>query len=214
MFFRSMDSYRHLSVSLLVLLALLGAVSHAEGFVSFNSLSSKRTLVVTVSMANNSDIKEVHTGQDSILVNWSVNASAPAIVDAKTVETRLCFAKESQTLRGWRKTDDNLKKDKTCLYKIQRQPYAPAGSVTYALPKSIPGAKYFVRAYVFNSSDLQIAYGQSSPNKINNTFTVIPISGRHGSIDAAVGVFSIFSVGSLFAFFIFENLYLKRKKAV
>lgn len=158
---------------------------------------------------------EVKTGQDTIVVSWKVNTTAAPITTATKVRTKLCFAKESQLLRGWRKTVDDLKKDKTCLYVIALQPFSTTGgTANYSLPRSVPGAKYFVRAYALNANGSQVATGSTSGDRIVNTFTVIPISGRHASIDVAVGVFSVFSVGSLFAFFILENIWLKRKKAV
>ena len=149
-------------------------------------------------------------------MTWKLNTTAATNTTAYgKVATKLCFAKESQVLRSWRATNDNLKKDKTCLYAIASQPFTPLGNATsYYLPRSIPGANYCVRAYALDAAGNQVAYGQSSPDRVANTFTVIPISGRHASIDVAVAVFSVFSVGCLFAFFILENIYLKRKKAV
>lgn len=144
-----------------------------------------------------------------------MNTTAAPITTATKVRTKLCFAKESQVLRAWRKTVDDLSKDKTCLYNIALAPYSTTGAtVTYVLPRSIPGAKYFVRAYALDANGHQVATGQTSADKVANTFTVIPITGRHSSIDVAVGVFSVFSVGSLFGFFILESFWLKRKKSV
>jgi hypothetical protein len=148
------------------------------------------------------------------LVTWKLNTTTANTSNYSKIQTKLCFAKVSQVLRSWRKTVDNLSLDKTCLYKIATVPFAPTGSTTYKLARSVPGAQYFVRAYALDAAGNQVAFGQTSPDKGNNTFTVIPISGRHASIDIAVAVFSIFSVGSLFAFFLLESIYLKRKKAV
>jgi uncharacterized membrane protein len=206
-----MDFSRKLSVALLIAAAILGLASHAEGQVLFSKLP--KSLVVTATLPDGKPIGVVKTGEDSILVKWAVNTSAQ--IPASKVKTKLCFAVESQLLRGWRATKDDLKKDKTCLYDIATQDYTTAGGeVNFMLAKSIPGAKYFVRAYAVNADGVLVATGQSSPNKVANTFTVIPISGRHASIDIAVGVLSVFSVGSLFGFFILERIYLKRKKGV
>jgi hypothetical protein len=202
-------------VVLLALVAILGVASVAEGQVLFSTL--QKTLIVTATLPGGGPLNEVRTGKDDIVVSWSLNATATTNATYDRIRTKLCFAKESQVLRGWRATKDDLKKDKTCLYEIATVkfiPTAPSGTSNYYLPKSVPGAKYFVRAYALDAAGNQVAFGQSSPNKVNNTFTVIPISGRHTSIDVAVGVFSVFSVGSLFIFFILENIYLKRKKAV
>jgi hypothetical protein len=195
-----------------VLFALVAFLGVAEG-VLFSSLT-KQYFVVTATRPDGSPITDVHTGRDNILVSWRVNTTVATNVTVAKVRAKLCFAKESQVLRGWRKTNEDLSKDKTCLYEIATVPFAPNGTFNYHLPKSVPGAKYCVRVYGINAAGIQVAYGQSSPDRVANTFTVIPITGRHTSIDVAVGVFSVFSVGSLFTFFILENMYLKRKKAV
>jgi hypothetical protein len=201
------------SYALVLLATVLCVASYAEGQILFSKLP--KSLIVTATMAGGGKITEIHTGEESILVSWKVNTTAAPITTAVQVRTKLCFAKESQVLRGWRKTVDDLKKDKTCLYNIALGPYTAEGAtVPYKLPRSIPGAKYFVRAYALDAAGHQVATGQSSPDKVENTFTVIPITGRHSSIDIAVGVFSVFSVGSLFGFFILESIWLKRKKSV
>ncbi|XP_024401800.1 high-affinity nitrate transporter-activating protein 2.1 [Physcomitrium patens] len=206
-----MASSRMLYLILVATVATLGVASCVEGQVLFSTLP--KSLVVTAALPDGKPIGEVKTGEDSILVKWTVNSTAS--VDAVKLKTKLCFASESQVLRGWRATNDDLKKDKTCLYDIATQDFSrTGGETTYKLSKSIPGAKYFVRAYAINAEGKQVATGQTSPNKVANTFTVIPISGRSTSIDIAVGVLSIFSVSALFGFFIFESIYLKRKKAV
>lgn len=166
-------------------------------------------------IVNGGLLAEIRTGEETIMVSWRVNTTAAPLTTAQKVRTKLCFAKESQVLRGWRKTADDLKKDKTCLYNIALGPYTAEGAtVPYKVPRSVPGAKYFVRAYALDAAGHEVATGQSSPDKVADTFTVIPITGRHTSIDVAVGVFSVFSVGSLFGFFILESIWLKRKKSV
>ena len=161
---------------------------------------------------------EVHSGIDTITVSWKLNATLAPGVDAayKKVRTKLCFASKSQVLRGWRKTDDNLSKDKTCPYDISLAAYtATGGSANYTIPKATPGASYFVRAFAVDATGTKVAFGQTSDkNRTANTFTVIPVTGRHASIDIAVAIMSAFSVVALFTFYFVEKYYLARKKEV
>ena len=62
-------------------------------------------------------------------MTWALNASQPAGKDAdyKNVKVSLCYAPVSQKEREWRKTPDDLKKDKPCQFKVAQQPYAGAG---------------------------------------------------------------------------------------
>ena len=134
-----------------------------------------------------------------------------APISAKTVQTKLCFAEESQVERVWRKSNDDLSKDKTCLYKIDVADYSPAGaSVNFLLPDYVPRGMYFVRAYALDANGLPVAYGQSSPD----TFSVIPISGRTNAMNIAAAILSALSVTCLFGFFILEHMLLKGKKSV
>lgn len=156
----------------------------------------------------------LQTGQDTIVVSWKVNTTAAPFTATK-VQTKLCFAKASQVDRVWRKTDDDLKKDKSCLYEIGVAEYTPAGAASNVLlPTFVPRGKYFVRAYAMDASGLQVAYGQSSPDKVASVFPVIPISGRSTTMNAAVAVLSVLSVTCLFSFFVLEHIFLKRKKSV
>jgi hypothetical protein len=157
-------------------------------------------------------------GVDTILVKWSLNASAPPGIDDNysKVNTKLCFAPVSQLTRKWRKNSNDLSIDKTCSFDIATQNFSTAGnSVLYLVSKTVPYAEYFVRAYVLNVEGNQVAYGQSTnANKTTNIFTVDPITGRHATIDVAVAVMSVFSVASLFTYYVGEQIYLKRKKSV
>lgn len=161
---------------------------------------------------------QVHSGIDTILVSWALNSSAAPGVDAayKKIATKLCFAPVSQVDRKWRKFFDDSTKDKTCSLAMTTQPYSHAGNTThYLVAKNVPGAFYFVRAYALDAAGNQVAYGQTTnKNKTTNIFTVVPITGRHASIDIAVAMFSLFSIASLLGFFAYEKLILQRKKKV
>ncbi|GLJ22959.1 hypothetical protein SUGI_0433150 [Cryptomeria japonica] len=191
-------------------------ITSAMAGVHFSTLP--RTLVVTsVIWSHNSPASNVaKAGVDELVVTWRLNESlAGGEVDSKykSVIVKLCFAPVSQVERGWRKTNDDLKKDKTCQFKITEQPYSssPNDTVTWTVGKDVPGATYFVRAYALDASGTQLAYGQTTnKNKTTNLFVVEPISGRHVSLDIAAAVFSALSVFSLFGFFAVEKFRAKK----
>ncbi len=83
------------------------------------------------------------------------------------------------------------------------------------ISKTVPYVEYFVRAYVLNVEGNQVAYGQSTnANKTTNIFIVDPITGRHATIDIAIAFMLMFSVASLFTYYVGEHIYLKRNKSV
>lgn len=193
-------------------LVLLACVV-AEGATLFSQLS--HTLVVSVVGAQNASANGTRAGSDELYITWSANSTAlTGAADGayKTVELKLCFGAPSQVDRGWRKTQDLLSKDKTCLFDIASQPYTPAGnSVTWVVTKEIPSAQYFVRAYVLDAAEEKVAYGQTAnAQRTSNLFSIEAISGRHKSIDIAAAVFSAFSIISLFGFFFYEKYTAKR----
>lgn len=175
--------------------------------VTFSSL--QRTLIVTSSPKQGQVLK---SGEDQITVTWSFNRTFPAGTDSsyKTVKVRLCYAPVSQVDRAWRKTVDKLSKDKTCQFKIVVRPYSPSNnSFTWTIERDTPSATYFVRAYAFNSDDVQVGYGQATDaQKTTNLFEVQAITGRHASLDIASACFSAFSVLSLAGLF-----YMEKRKA-
>ncbi|KAK4752582.1 hypothetical protein SAY87_021380 [Trapa incisa] len=181
-----------------------------DGNVLFSSLS--RTLVVEASPTAGQVLK---SGEDKIKVTWSFNGTySGKDADYKTVKVKLCYAPVSQKDRGWRKTVDNLKKDKTCPHLIVARPYsssAPNNSFEWTVTKDIPKATYFIRVYAINASANDVGYGQTTnKNKTTNLFEVDAITGRHTSLDIASVCFSAFSVLSLAGFFIGEKRRAKK----
>ncbi|RWW51232.1 hypothetical protein BHE74_00042439 [Ensete ventricosum] len=157
----------------------------------------------------------LHAGLDQIKVSWKLNESTPASADSgyKKVKVLLCYAPVSQVDRGWRKTDDHLKKDKTCQFKVTTQPYSSGGggSFVYSVERKIPTGTYFVRAYALDSGDTEVAYGQTTnAGKTANLFDVVGITGRHASLDVAAGCFSAFSILALVFFFVVEKRKAKK----
>lgn len=185
----------------LLVLSCLVASSHG---VSFSSL--QRTLIVTASPTQGQVLK---AGEDKITVTWSYNNTFAPGTDStyKTVNVKLCYAPSSQADRAWRKTVDNLAKDKTCQFKIAAKPYSASNNTfAWTIERDIPTATYFVRAYAFNSAQEQVAFGQTTDaHKTTNLFQVEGISGRHVSLDIAAICFSSFSILSLFGFFFIEK---------
>ncbi|KAH6794746.1 nitrate transmembrane transporter [Perilla frutescens var. hirtella] len=96
------------------------------------------------------------------------------------VKVKLCYAPISQNDRGWGKTIDNLKKDKTCQHKIVAKPYTASNNTfTYIVQRYVPTTTYFVRAYVVNAANEEVAFGQSTDShQAINLFKVQAISGR------------------------------------
>ncbi|RZR82383.1 hypothetical protein BHM03_00008774 [Ensete ventricosum] len=183
-------------------------VGHVDG-----PIVRGRTDVATGSPSVVSDIIMLHAGVDEITVTWALNQSLPAGTDSgyKKVKVTLCYAPVSQTDRGWRKTDDHLKKDKTCQFKMATRPYAATGTVTYTVERIIPTATFFVRAYVLDSDDTEVAYGQTTdPKKTTNLFDIVGVTGRHASLDIAAACFSAFSVVALAFFFVVEKKKAKK----
>lgn len=145
----------------------------------------------------------VRAGEDNITVTWSLNSSLPGGTDSayKTVKIKLCYAPISQQDRAWRKTVDNLEKDKTCQHKIGAKPFSPSNNIfTWKLQRDVPTATYFIRAYVHNSGDEPVGYGQTT-----DLFDVEGVSGRHVSLDIASVCFSAFSIVSLVGFIFLEK---------
>ncbi|KAL6973154.1 hypothetical protein U1Q18_027334 [Sarracenia purpurea var. burkii] len=196
-----------MAVRLFLVASLLSFSAQTCYGVAFSSI--QRTLVVTASPTPGEVLR---AGEDQITVTWSYNQSFPAGTDStyKTVKVELCYGPASQVDRPWRKTVDNLEKDKTCQFEVTAKPYAAASvdnSVTWTVGKDVPTATYFVRAYAYNSGGVEVAYGQSTtdPHKTTDLFEIQGISGRHASLEIASVCFSAFSIVSLFGFFYMEK---------
>ncbi|KAA0055266.1 hypothetical protein IC582_029694 [Cucumis melo] len=177
--------------------------------------SLPRTLEVTASPKPGQVLK---AGVDKIRVTWVLNGTVKAGSDSsyKNIKAKLCYAPVSQVDRAWRKTEDDLKKDKTCQFDIVEKPYNPANktaqSFEWTVERDVPTGTFFVRAYVFNSAGQEVAYGQTTDDKKGtNLFQIESITGRHVSLDIASVCFSAFSVVSLFGFFFIDKR--KAKKA-
>lgn len=91
---------------------------------------------------------------------------------------KLCYAPISQKDRGWRKTVDELKRDKTCQFKIVDQPYTAANnSIAWTIERNTPTATYLFRACL--PAGHEVGYGQSTDAaKAKNLFSVQSITGR------------------------------------
>ncbi|KAJ0578381.1 putative high-affinity nitrate transporter [Helianthus annuus] len=174
--------------------------------VTFSSLH--KTLIVSASSPLGHVLK---AGEDELTIKWEFNQTFPPGTDStyKTVQLKLCYAPESQKDRPWRKTVDDLKKDKTCQHTIVARPYNPSNnSFIWKVERDIPSAKFFVRVYAYDGQEVVEAYGQNTDHsKTFDLLTIHAITGRHASIDVASVCFSFFSVGSLAAFF-----YMERRK--
>nr|AAY40796.1 high affinity nitrate transporter [Zea mays] len=190
--------------ALCVLAALLFAASLPSPAAAGVHLSSlPKALDVTTSAKPG---QVLHAGVDSLTVTWSLNATEPAGADAgyKGVKVKLCYAPASQKDRGWRKSEDDISKDKACQFKVTEQAYAAAapGSFQYAVARDVPSGSYYLRAFATDASGAEVAYGQTAPTA---AFDVAGITGIHASLKIAAGVFSAFSVVALAFFFVIET---------
>ncbi|KAJ9535701.1 hypothetical protein OSB04_un001146 [Centaurea solstitialis] len=172
--------------------------------VTFSSL--QRTLIVSASSPKG---HVLNAGEDQLTIKWEFNQTFPTGTDStyKTIKLKLCYAPISQKDRPWRKSVDDLNKDKTCQHKIVAKPYAPSNnSFTWTVGTDVPKATYFVRAYALDEREMQVGYGQNTnANKSTDLFDVRAISGRRVSLDIASVCFSVFSVVSLASFFYMEK---------
>lgn len=174
----------------------------------FSSLH--QTLLIN---SSSSQGQVLQAGEGQVTITWSLNKSYPDGTDSnyKTVKVKLCYAPVSQLDRGWRKSNDNLKKDKTCQINVVTMPYKPSNNnFTWTIDKDVPTATYFIRAYVYDSAGEIVAYGQTTDaHKKTNLFKIAAITGRHVTIDVCAACFSAFSIVSIVGFYFVE----KRKAA-
>ncbi|CAJ1943756.1 unnamed protein product [Sphenostylis stenocarpa] len=193
-----------LVVASLLIFCLAGS---CYGKVQFSSL--KRTLDVTASPKQG---QVLEAGVDKIAVTWALNKTLPSGTDSayKTIKLKLCYAPISQKDRAWRKTEDDLSRDKTCQHDIVAKPYDASNHTVqrfeWPIERDVPKATYFVRAYAFDFNNEEVAYGQTTDTKkSSNLFDINSISGRHMSLDICSICFSAFSVVALFVFFYIEK---------
>lgn len=195
-------------------LGLMMMMSAVKGDVLFSSLQHSLVVTAEVQKVGN-HLGDAKADEDHVAVQWSLNSSfAGQDKLYKKVSIKLCFAPPSQVDRGWRKTKDDLGKDKTCAgAMIATQKYTPAGNSTvWLIGKEVPKALYFVRAYAVDANGVQLAFGQTT-NKAKNTniFPIDSFSGRNTSLDVASAIFSVFAVSVLFSYLGMETLLAKRK---
>ncbi|KAI3857378.1 hypothetical protein MKX03_025051 [Papaver bracteatum] len=144
------------------LLVLCFASSSYGEPILFSSL--QKSLLVGASPNPNQVLK---SGEDKITVTWGLNQSF-SDAEFKKVQVKLCFAPISQKERAWRKTESEISKDKTCQFTILTKPYSMSSSnesFEWTIKRDIPSATYFVRVYVMNSADHEVAYGETTDVK-------------------------------------------------
>lgn len=112
---------------------------------------------------------------------------------------------------------DDLSRDKTCQHKMVAMHYNASNKTVqtydWLIERFVPQATYFVRAYAFDSNDVEVGYGQSTnADKSTNLFEINAISGRHATLDICSICFSAFSVLSLGVFFYIEKRKGKSQK--
>ncbi|KAJ0236912.1 High-affinity nitrate transporter 3.1 [Hirschfeldia incana] len=203
-----MAVYKILFASLLI--CLLIQSSHGATKERLFSDLEKSALEVTATPSRVGEGVVFAAGIDKLSITWKVSSTAAKEPEFKAIKVKLCYAPASQVDRPWRKTENELFKDKSCPHKISSWSYDPSvktsQSFDYTLKRDIPTGTYFVRAYAVDGKDHEIAFGQSTnEDKTTNLFSVQAISGRHKSLDIASVCFSVFSVLALLVFFVNEK---------
>ncbi|CAI5465672.1 unnamed protein product [Closterium sp. Yama58-4] len=135
--------------------------------------------------------------KDEMAIHWHLNQSMWGSDAAfKKVVLQLCFGAPSQAARPWRQPNNVLSHSKNCKYTIASQPYNAFGNNTVWRPsQDTPGAKYFVRAWVLNSTDASatisansVAYGQNTDPSMNTNLVVVtPFDAAAAAAAAAAG---------------------------
>lgn len=148
-------------------------------------------------------------GFDTITITWAYNTNL-TVPDTNytTVEAKLCYAPVSQAGRDDRKTDDNLDLDKTCPFDITDALYKRSNNTfIWTIPRDTPSATYFVRVYVINAKNHEIAYGQTTDAaKTTNLFQIDGVVSDQ-KVSAAWPVFRN-SFGHCYAWFVMIILML------
>ncbi|OVA20575.1 hypothetical protein BVC80_1065g133 [Macleaya cordata] len=158
-------------------------------------------------------------GEDKITLRWGLNQNFQGIItdDAyKIVKVKLCFAPISQQDRPWRRTVDDLIKDKTCQFDIVCRPYSKNNkeeTFKWIIEKDIPTATYFVRAYALNSTEKEVGFGQTSnEHKTINLFEIQVNSVRLALANIVAACMTAFCVVSVCVFCILEKRRLRRAR--
>ncbi|KAG7537349.1 High-affinity nitrate transporter [Arabidopsis suecica] len=192
----------------LLIFSLIQSIHGAEKKERLFKDLEKGSLEVTTKPSREGPDVVLDAGKDKISITWKLSSTGSTKeAEFKTIKVKLCYAPPSQVDRPWRKTHDELFKDKTCPHKIVAKPYdKTTQSIDWTLERDIPTGTYFVRAYAVDASGHEVAYGQSTDDaKKLNLFNVQAISGRHASLDIASICFSVFSVVALVVFFVNEK---------
>nr|AQX43122.1 NRT3 family protein [Pinus pinaster] len=192
------------------IVVIMCSVAWASAGTHFSSLPNTLEVIATINSSTTTVANAAMAGRDQLVVSWWAKELSSPWVDSeyKTVKVKLCFGPVSQVDRQWRKTDDDLKKDKTCQFDITERSYDSninRNTIKWTVGRKVPKAIYFVRAYALNALGNEVAYGQTS-----NLFMVEAISGRHASLDIATVVCSAFSIVFILGFFTVEKWSAKK----
>eukprot|EP00898_Chlorokybus_atmophyticus_P003068 jgi/Chlat1/3762/Chrsp259S03901 len=172
----------------------------------------------------------VKAGEGHISAYWKLNTSDSSLAagipsNYDHFSVRLCFGAPSLVNRAWRKRSDYLFKDKQCgTYSIAKNiPFsADGGNLTqYEIENNVGTAIYFIRVYVLDSDNHEVAWGQSvvynitapppAPLLKGQPFQVQSIDSVSGGLIAAAVVFSIAAIAFLAGYFIVDRFMMAKK---
>ncbi|KAL1201237.1 High-affinity nitrate transporter 3.2 [Cardamine amara subsp. amara] len=190
---------------LLLIFSLIQSSSRAAKGRLFTDLEN--SLEVTAKPVKDGVVLE--GGKDVVKITWKLKSLAKVDAHAtfKRITVKLCYAPISQVDRPWRKTHNEISKDKSCPYEIVSKPYdMTPQSLDWIIEPDIPSGTYFVSVYGIDGNGHKVAYGQSSDDRrTTNLFTVQAISGCHVLLDIASICFSVFSIVFLLVVFVKEK---------
>merc|ERR1712100_415851 len=140
-------------------------------------------------------------------INKTADGVTSQAVDAELakvtkVQVKACFSKHSTKDRKWRKTKDEIGKDKQCFKKLIEEVHYPApGSTTaqvdeytWTIADTIPKATYFFRVFAYDAEGNGIGY-----------WKVKGYDGLTSGVVTGVVILSITSWVLLISYFVYEH---------
>lgn len=153
----------------------------------------------------------------------AANSSVPIpkyFTQAAAVQLKVCFTKSSQLLRPWRATKPDVVKNKQCLKLVAKKPISgkfnsstlglgplngTPDSMTWPIPKILPTAVYYVRAFILDANGTFLGYGDSSGTSgffMTERYDAL----ADGKLRIGAGVMSGFAGSLIIAIMTYEGL--------
>jgi hypothetical protein len=164
----------------------------------------------TSDCADGGDVPMVNVpDRDSVVITWSLNATAGAVVNASsTLTIRACYAPASSVDRPWRKAQPIIGKDfdKNCNIKVAVGVDPALGKFVFTPTDKAASALYNIEVLEMCEGGLYCAMGKSVA-----TYGITAVDGRPTWLLACSFAFMGVGPFTLIAFFVYEK---KIKKSV